>query len=190
MNKSKVCEIYGCNKPVIAKNLCNSHYRKNIKYGNPEEKRQSSKDDIRMFLAQALKSNHDQCIPWPFGMNGAGYGVFQKDGTKWLAHRYIATEKHGPPPSDSHDAAHAPIKCHNRSCINPNHVFWATRKENLSHRKDDGTFINGDDHASTVVSDADVKKIRNSKKSQSDLAKEYKVSQPHISKIKNMKRRA
>lgn len=189
MNKNKICEVAGCNKQISAKNLCNPHYRKMLKYGDPLTKRQTPKEEIRSFLSKSLIKETDDCIPWPFGKNGAGYGVFQIDGEKWLAHRYIAFENLGPPPSDKHEAAHMPIVCHNRKCINKRHIFWATRSENQNHMILDKTMPLGDNHKSTKISDAEIIIIRSSGKKSAEISREYKISQPHASRILNNKRR-
>ena len=189
MNKKTICKIPSCSKNVLARELCNSHYRKLKKYGSPLVSKQSSTEDIRSFIKRALATETDDCIPWPYGKNGAGYGVFQLDSVKWLVHRYILFEKKGPPPSENFDAAHLPVICHNRACINHRHLDWATRSENQNHKILDKTLVFGDFHPSTKISEADLPEIINSSESQSTLGRRFGVCQPQISKIKNRKRR-
>ena len=44
--------------------------------------------------------------------------------------RLVCEEAHGPPPTNKHEAAHAPNGCIGVMCVNPDHIRWATRSEN------------------------------------------------------------
>lgn len=88
-------------------------------------------------LAMALESNTDQCIIWPYGQTDTGYPSMGAG--KPRAHRYVCEQKHGPAPQDKNDAAHS---CRQRLCINPKHLRWATRTENMADN-DTGYCANG-----------------------------------------------
>lgn len=101
------------------------------------------------------------------------------------AHRAALIIHCGAPPSDEMHAAHAPLICHNRRCVNPRHLRWATPSSNMRDRDIDGTtFIaTGERQGASKLTEQDVAGIRASNKPQKELAELYGVSKQQISKI-------
>jgi hypothetical protein len=137
------------------------------------------------FLDQALASDTDDCIPWPYAKSGDGRGQLMVDGKLVLAHRHVCRMVYGDPPSEQFDTAHS---CHNGhlGCINPKHVRWATRKENMN----DGVRWRdrrGEKHAQAKLTDNDAIAIRSEylegKLTHRDLGKRYGVSHTVIGHI-------
>ncbi|WP_420820099.1 HNH endonuclease [Rhizobium freirei] len=54
-----------------------------------------------------------------------------------LAHRVVCEKAHGVPSFPDAQAAH---RCGNNSCVNPNHVRWATQAENEEDKRAHGTW--------------------------------------------------
>ena len=53
-------------------------------------------------------------------------------GRKTTVARKVCEEAYGPPPTPKHDTAHnTPNGCVGGSCVNPDHLRWATRSENM-----------------------------------------------------------
>lgn len=79
------------------------------------------------------------CWLWTAGVNPvSGYGMIgsgTRPPTMLYAHRVSFELLVGPIP-DGLDIDH---RCHVRSCVNPSHLRPATRRENLSNRKDKGS---------------------------------------------------
>tara|TARA_R110000868_G_scaffold3045_4_gene20514 strand:- start:1784 stop:2287 length:504 start_codon:yes stop_codon:yes gene_type:complete len=83
--------------------------------------------------------------------------------------------------------------CPNKHCVNPNHLYWGTQKDNMRDRINDGNVIRGENVKASKLTEAQVLEIREkyAKKknkydreiSASKLAKEYGVSVMSINNV-------
>lgn len=91
------------------------------------------------FLKQALLDEQTGC--WNFqGMKKAhGYGQVKRDGKLLFAHRYSWILHKGE--IGKFFVLH---KCDNRSCVNPEHLFLGTQKDNQQDMRSKGRHIYGE----------------------------------------------
>ena len=139
------------------------------------------------FLLNAVSTKTNSCVIWPFSVGSHGYGQVWWNNKMALAHRISLTLAAGPPPEDSMDAAHSPAYCNHRSCINPDHLRWATRKENEGDKLHTGARAAGERNGHSKLSDQKVRKIILDSRTQRVIAAEFGVSQSVISFIKSKK---
>ena len=97
-------------------------------------------------------------------------------------HRLACLTFHGSPPSDQHTAAHR--DGHKPNCRADN-LRWATWEEQAADRRLHGTLARGERQGLSKLTQAQIDAIRSQSggKTQTQLAAEYGVGQPHISSI-------
>lgn len=176
------CRVPDCDRSAYCKDYCEPHYRRFAKYGDPL----AGKTPIGAPIA-FLRNIHvtDDCVDWPFHVTDGGYGQIRFNGTNTNAHRVSLIIHKGGPESDDMHAAHAPEICHNRLCVNPRHLRWATPQENMRDRGLDGTQVRpaGEAHGASKLTTELVLEIRTSEKPQKELAEIHGVSKQTISRI-------
>src|SRR5215471_10377474 len=77
--------------------------------------------------ADTKRGSDDECWPWTGRNNSQGYGVVRWKGQSMTAHRMTWLVMKGEIP-EGLDCAH---RCHNRLCVNPSHLYLATRSQNM-----------------------------------------------------------
>ena len=187
----RICSIDGCGKVHCAKGYCSAHYARNRLLGHPnsEKKLGAPNGAIIKWFDEIFNSlpweKSDDCIIWPFGKTSGGYGYYASE--KIGAHVYALSRHSGSSrPLNSH-AAHDPKKCSSRACVNPNHLRWATAKENQADRVSAGTDSRGSKCVTSKLTEEQVLRIRKDDRRQIDIAKDYGIDQTNVSMIKRGK---
>jgi len=179
-----MCRVVSCERPSRSRGMCHNHYEMSRRNGAPVARERKAPAFIRAAVASAT----DDCIEWPYSRSGSGYGQVWTETTMRPAHRVALEMAKGPPPTPEHEAAHAPTVCHNKLCINPRHLRWDTPKGNRADKLIDGTTNRGERCGSAKLSCQQVLAIRADSRSQRAIARDYNVSQSHVSAIKTRAR--
>lgn len=185
----QVCSIDGCEKKVLCKGWCSTHYQRWQTHGDPMFSARAASGSLKRWVEEHSDHQGDECLPWPFSRAKDGRPVTViVDGVRMIAHRYMCILRHGPPPSSIHQTAHSCGMGHN-ACMNPAHLRWATGSENQSDREAHGTSNIGAQHPGAKLTKEIVEEIRslNGLEMQKVTALRFGVTRSHIANLQSGK---
>ena len=137
----------------------------------------------KRFYANVQKT--DSCWVYLKSIEGCGYGRMCINGKTVGAHRVSYLIHNGSIPEKMF-VCH---KCDNPSCVNPEHLFLGTPKDNTEDmmKKERGSLRRGRHHPCAKLTETEVREIFNlsGTLSQRELAKKFKVTQGLITNILN-----
>lgn len=182
-NKTRVCSIDGCNKPHMARGLCMMHWKRLQRHGDPLcvlTKRGMQPEEI---FQENIEHTSNGCMLWRGSVGTDGYGYLSVKGKTIGAHREAYRRFRGPIPKGL-------LVCHSCDtplCVNPNHLFLGTHKDNTDDMLSKRRHRHGIGVGTAKLSDETVRAIRTDSRGPSELARVMGVSKATISKIKNGK---
>lgn len=129
----------------------------------------------------------DDCIKWPFEVSHYGYGSVRHIGKKRVASRVMCEIAHGLPSDDGLEAAHSCGNGH-LACMNPNHIRWATREENVADSIAHGTWALGRLKAARLK-ESEVREIKDllGRETNKSIAAKFGIDSSQVSRIRNGK---
>lgn len=123
-----ICSHPGCERPHSCKGYCTVHYgrwRRGAEMDGPV--RAHGATEAERFWPKVRKS--ESCWEWTAAAY-RGYGLFRSRGKVRLAHRLVYEWMRGPIP----EGMEVDHMCHNRGCVNPDHLRLLTHSENGQNR--------------------------------------------------------
>lgn len=160
MAHEALCTRPHCDKPELRNGLCSRHYQRQ-RLGRAPEPKTPMRSTIT-FARNALASQSDDCILWPYGTRGqiSPYGqMYDPDDKKChTASRWVCEKVHGKP----FEGAHACHSCNNPQCVNPRHLRWGTTKDNVQDAVKAGRRATGEKAPLAKLTDALVAEMRKS----------------------------
>jgi hypothetical protein len=125
------------------------------------------------------------CWEWQSKKDWKGYGVIGFGLKQYRAHRISYFIKHGVFPKN-----HGCHTCDNRLCVNPEHIFDGTAKDNTQDALNKGRLACGERHGRVKLSLQTVNMIKEDIKKnikQQEIADKYNISQTQVHRIKSGK---
>lgn len=176
MATQRICSVEGCGKKHVARGFCRAHLWRWRKYGDPLAGRTPVGVPLK-WLRSHIDHQGEDCLPWPFAKFSDGYAEVVFDGRPVKAARVMCIMAHGNSPEASLDAAHSCGNGH-LGCVNPRHLRWATRSDNLMDRVEHGTANRGIKNGAAKLTNQDVIAIRKleGRMNQGTIAKTFGVS--------------
>lgn len=107
------------------------------------------------FISKFVIEN--ECWVWKGAKNRKGYGVIRLRDKNMLAHRVAWIKSK----YDIPNGLYVLHKCDNPSCVNPNHLFLGTPKDNMDDKMKKGREVKGENHGGSKLTEENVKEIRN-----------------------------
>lgn len=101
------------------------------------------------------------------------------------AHRYAWMRTHGP----ITDELHVLHVCDNPICVNVKHLHLGTHGDNMREMFTRGRRPVGPNHERARLSTEQVIAIRSDPRTHATIAREYNITQPHVTRIKGLKSR-
>lgn len=186
------CVVNGCNKPIYYKTakMCNMHYLRNKRHGNPESGRTPNGESFSFLIKEVAKATPADCQMWPYRKDKNGYArVSTPDCRDALVHRIVCEMMNGSQPSaEMCNVAHSCGKG-SSGCFNHFHLRWATYSENERDKIRHGTHNRGERSGRHKLTENEVRMIRyfceSGLLSHSQLSKCFRISMGQISRIRN-----
>jgi hypothetical protein len=176
-----MCRIEGCegkerNKSGPFKGLCEKHRHRIRVRGFYEYE-----TPIERILSKTVLNELTGCWEWKGYTYSTGQGSISIDNKPTLVYRAVYEFYYGKIP----EGLLACHKCDNHSCVNPNHIFLGTYKDNSQDAAKKGRLERGSKRKLSKLKEEDIFMIRKDSRQQRTIAKDYNVSQCTIYRIKN-----
>lgn len=140
---------------------------------------------IERFSAKYQIDENTKCWNWTGSKFSDGYGSFRYQKEVISAHRASYLLHVGDIPDGLCVCHH----CDNPACVNPEHLFLGTHKDNMNDRDQKGRCSSGEKSGVAKLTDAQVLEIRASTGTTRTIGKQYGVNNTHISLIRRNKTR-
>jgi hypothetical protein len=172
----------------MRKGWCNMHWLRWRRYGDPLAVKTPKGSLAKWVDETAVPYDGEDCLIWPFSGTGEGYGQLKYHGKRWIASRLVCQLVHGEPPRVDAEACHSCGNGH-LGCMNPKHLRWGTRDDNMQDMIAHGNSIRGEKNRLSKLTEDDVKAIRELAKTsrQRSIAELYGVTEANVSQIVHRK---
>lgn len=148
----------------------------------------SERMKARFWARVDVKIGRKPCWEWKALINDSGYGLFPHERRSLRAHRVAWSLVNGPIPKGLQVCHH----CDNRKCVNPDHLYVGTQKDNIADMMDrdrgSGQFtVERNPKPKTKLTRDQVLEVRRlgaqGALSQKEIGRRFGIRQTNVSKI-------
>jgi len=166
-----ICTVEGCKNNAVSIGLCKKHYKRWYDTGSPHkedlQRPLKTKGMAELSLKERLekfskRNEKTGCIEWTGSCDCDGYGQTSKD-RNYRTHRLAYEIYVGPIPEGKLVCHH----CDNPSCINTDHLYLGTHKDNVRDKMERGraNIPTGEKSASSKLTEEQAIELIRAKKS-------------------------
>lgn len=137
------------------------------------------------FEAHAMPEPNSGCWLWMGAMRGDGYGTFYIGTYKAIGAHRAAWQIFNGPIRPGLQVCH---KCDVCLCVNPDHLFLGTAKENAADRERKGRGVRGEQSSVAKLSEAAALAVKHDPRQHQEIARDHSVSRRTVSQIKRAQR--
>lgn len=187
------CVVDNCGRELVARGMCRRHYAR-WRRATPVGDRQSAKNLKRKYVDERFwdkveRGGTDECWPFTGSLDRKGYGGFWVSRERGIvpAHVFAVELTTGERCPSGMEGCH---RCDNPPCVNPSHVYYGTRKQNVDDMYRRGRARIGERAANAKLTTDQVVDIRTrfaAGENGATLRAEYGLSSGHLSHIVNGK---
>ena len=185
-----ICRFPGCKRTTLRVKRNDRHSNAYHKYCTTHGQRIShgldpSKTPVRKIPAidriklRSIKKDNG-CIEYKYSLDQAGYGHICHNGDQLRASRFIWEYNNGKIPNGLL-VCH---KCDNPPCINIDHLFLGTYKDNNNDMINKNRMPLGENRAQSRLSNNNVIEIYRSKLKTKELMKKFNINRSHVNAIR------
>lgn len=152
-----ICSIDGCDAAHYALGLCEKHYARQRRHGDPNIVHAYSRpdDSVERFWQNVEIS--DGCWIWRGAPDAHGYGRLRVRGVTVKAHRFSYAIHKGEIPPDT-CVCHL---CDTPLCVNPDHLWLGSNADNIQDRTAKGRSARGSSNGNAAaLTDDDIRRVR------------------------------
>lgn len=182
----KICSVKECKNRSICRTYCTKHYERFKVHGNTDTvitRKPTKEIHLKRFKNKMSAPDNNGCINWTGNVRKTGYGIFDLNGYMY-AHRAAWVLLIGDVPEGRH-VCHV---CDNRKCVNIEHLWLGTPKDNMMDMAKKKRSLHGRSNPKAKLNEYQVLNIRerlSKGEKVKALAFEFKVSDVTIYDIKH-----
>lgn len=149
-----ICAVEGCERRVLARGFCNSHYKRLMRHGDPQGGGAPRGRELETrFWGRVAQG--EGCWIWQGATIPRGYGMVRAGGRMQLSHRVAWMLTNGDPGESQ--VLHT---CDVRLCVNPDHLYLGDHAQNMRDRNERGRTQRGERHVAAKLTEEDVRSVR------------------------------
>ena len=128
----------------------------------------------------AMPELNTGCWIWMLADDGGGYGLLQVKGKSLKAHRLQWERFNGPIPEGMRVCHHCDVRC----CVNPDHLFLCTHRENMEDAARKGRIPRGEKAVHSKLTADQARAILKDERSSRVIGLDYGISKTSVCDIK------